>query len=248
MQFCNGNNKKVLLRDPVHIDMLFHIIFCFQVYLSACSDYFRNVLKGTNLWQHPILFLTEVPFVDLQKILEFVYCGEIQLPQKRLGSFLKSAEILKINGLVDQLRNNHYNHDQTVDTHSSKRKKRRKESTEAVNNSDGQEKVGNNWWKQVEISTEDAVKSEVSDSTDAAETSEQVVVKADPDDFQTNEEDASNPGDEEAEEDESVAHRGIVVRNDLLNTDTAIFQGTLEQGKKRKAQHTMSVNCTEVKY
>ena len=222
----------MLLRAPVHIDMLFHIIFSFQVYLSACSDYFRNVLKGTNLWQHPILFLTEVPFVDLQKILEFVYCGEIQLPQKRLGSFLKSAEILKINGLVDQLRNNHYNHDQTVDTNSSKRKKRRKESTEAANNSDGQEKVGNNWWKQVEISTEDAVKSEVSDTTDAAETSEQVVVKADPDDFQTNEEDASNPGDEEAEEDESVAHRGIVVRNDLLNTDTAIFQGTMEQGKK----------------
>ena len=229
----------------MHIEMLFHIIFSFQVYLSACSDYFRNVLKGTNLWQHPILFLTEVPFVDLQKILEFVYCGEIQLPQKRLGSFLKSAEILKINGLVDQLRNNHYNHDQTVDSPSSKRKKRRKESTEAANNSDGQEKVGNNWWKQVEITAvaEDAVKSEVSDSTDAAETSEQVVVKADPDDFQTNEEDASNPGDEEAEEDESVAHRGIVVRNDLLNTDTAIFQGTMEQGKKGST-HTRSVNCT----
>ena len=86
------------------------------------------------MWQHPILFLSEVPLSDLQKILEFIYCGEVQVQQKRLASFLKSAELLKINGLNDSLRQSR--HDRNSDTGnrncetetliSNRRKKRRK--------------------------------------------------------------------------------------------------------------------------
>ena len=99
------------------------------------------------MWQHPILFLSEVPLSDLQKILEFIYCGEVQVQQKRLASFLKSAELLKINGLNDSLRQSRHDrstadslrqsrHDRNSDTGnrncetetliSNRRKKRRK--------------------------------------------------------------------------------------------------------------------------
>ena len=98
------------------------------------------------MWQHPILFLSDVPLSDLQKILEFIYCGEVQVQQKRLASFLKSAELLKINGLNDSLRQSRHDrstadmrqsrHDRNSDTGnrncetetliSNRRKKRRK--------------------------------------------------------------------------------------------------------------------------
>ena len=46
-----------------------------RVVLSACSSYFRILLKGISPWQHPVLVLKDVPYLDLQSILEFVYLG-----------------------------------------------------------------------------------------------------------------------------------------------------------------------------
>jgi len=75
-----------------------------KVVLSACSQYFKNLLKGISLWQHPVLVLKDVRFIDLQSILEFIYLGEVNLEQARLDSFLNTAEILQIKGLTDGLR------------------------------------------------------------------------------------------------------------------------------------------------
>merc|ERR1712025_544805 len=72
-----------------------------KVVLSACSSYFRDLLKGISLWQHPVLVLRDVPFLELQSILEFVYLGEVNVEQDRLQSFLKTAELLRIKGLTD---------------------------------------------------------------------------------------------------------------------------------------------------
>ena len=47
-----------------------------KVVLSACSSYFRILLKGISPWQHPVLVLRDVPYLDLQSILEFVYLGK----------------------------------------------------------------------------------------------------------------------------------------------------------------------------
>ena len=38
----------------------------FQVVLSACSPYFRDILRGISAWQHPVIVLKDVPFSDLQ--------------------------------------------------------------------------------------------------------------------------------------------------------------------------------------
>ena len=74
-----------------------------KVVLSACSSYFRDLLKGIGLWQHPVLVLRDVQFLELQSILEFVYLGEVNVEQDRLESFLKTAELLRIKGLTDGL-------------------------------------------------------------------------------------------------------------------------------------------------
>ena len=38
----------------------------FQVVLSACSPYFRDILRGISAWQHPVIVLKDVPYSDLQ--------------------------------------------------------------------------------------------------------------------------------------------------------------------------------------
>jgi len=71
-----------------------------KMLLSACSPYFREVLKG-NPCQHPIIILRDIKFDDLFSLLQFMYNGEVNVAQDQLNSFLKSAESLKIRGLTD---------------------------------------------------------------------------------------------------------------------------------------------------
>merc|ERR1711923_487480 len=77
-----------------------------KVVLSACSSYFRDLLRGISLWQHPVLVLRDVQFLELKSILEFVYLGEVNVEQDRLEDFLKTAELLRIKGLTDGLQDN----------------------------------------------------------------------------------------------------------------------------------------------
>jgi len=71
-----------------------------KMLLSACSPYFRELLKG-NPCQHPIIVLRDIKYDDLHSLLQFMYNGEVNVAQDQLNSFLKSAESLKIRGLTD---------------------------------------------------------------------------------------------------------------------------------------------------
>jgi len=70
-----------------------------KVILSACSTFFRNVLRS-NPHQHPLLYLKGVRFSDLQAVLNFMYHGEVNVAQEELNSFLAVAEDLKVKGLT----------------------------------------------------------------------------------------------------------------------------------------------------
>ena len=202
-------NLKTLIQDEDFVDVSLScegkVIKAHKLYLSAASDHFKTILKGTNIWQHPILFLSEVPFADLQKIMEFIYCGEIQIPQKKLSSFLKSAEILKINGLIDKINDVPHNTNSQSIT-NIKRRKRRKQSEEFIGKSNEVQNI-------LIVGEDSIVKTE-----DAEDISEQVIVKADPDDFHATADDEQNLAYNYAD-DEYGANRGIVVRNDLINTE-----------------------------
>ncbi|XP_043227960.1 broad-complex core protein isoforms 1/2/3/4/5-like isoform X2 [Amphibalanus amphitrite] len=76
-----------------------HKIKAHRMMLSACSPYFRDLLKE-NPCQHPVFFLKDTSYPDLAAVVEFVYKGEVNVAQSQLGSFLKTAEMLQVRGLT----------------------------------------------------------------------------------------------------------------------------------------------------
>ncbi|GBP16001.1 hypothetical protein EVAR_94349_1 [Eumeta japonica] len=70
-----------------------------RVVLSACSPYFRELLKSTPC-KHPVIVLQDVAFTDLLALVEFIYHGEVNVHQRSLSSFLKTAEVLRVSGLT----------------------------------------------------------------------------------------------------------------------------------------------------
>jgi len=73
-----------------------------KLVLSACSPYFTNLFTNfTNPFQYPIVVIKDMPFADLKAIVEFMYRGEVTVPQSILASVLESAKTLSITGLSD---------------------------------------------------------------------------------------------------------------------------------------------------
>lgn len=70
-----------------------------KVILSACSPYFRNVFKE-NPCEHPVVILKDVSPDDVEALLSFVYQGVVYVSEKKLCSFLQTAELLQIKGLA----------------------------------------------------------------------------------------------------------------------------------------------------
>jgi len=70
-----------------------------KVILSACSPFFRGVLKR-NPHQHPLLYLKGVSYKDMSSVLSFMYHGEVNVAQDELNSFLQVAEDLRVKGLT----------------------------------------------------------------------------------------------------------------------------------------------------
>jgi len=70
-----------------------------KVILSACSPFFRGVLRR-NKHEHPLLYLKGVKYADLLSVLNFMYHGEVNVAQEELNSFLAVAEDLKVKGLT----------------------------------------------------------------------------------------------------------------------------------------------------
>ncbi|XP_071569123.1 uncharacterized protein [Temnothorax nylanderi] len=71
-----------------------------KIVLSACSPYFRNLLKA-NPCPHPIVILKDVASSDMESLLRFMYHGEVHVGQEQLPAFLKTAQMLQVRGLAD---------------------------------------------------------------------------------------------------------------------------------------------------
>ncbi|XP_054156525.1 protein tramtrack, alpha isoform-like [Oppia nitens] len=71
-----------------------------KMVLAASSPYFYNLFVA-NPCKHPIVILKDVIFADLKSIIDFIYTGEVNVPQDQLSSLLKTAETLCIKGLTD---------------------------------------------------------------------------------------------------------------------------------------------------
>ena len=70
-----------------------------KVILSACSSFFRKVLK-TNPHQNPLLYLKGIHSRELIGVLNFMYHGSVNISQEELNAFLSVAEDLNVKGLT----------------------------------------------------------------------------------------------------------------------------------------------------
>lgn len=71
-----------------------------KVILSACSPYFKKILKD-NPCRHPVLILNDIQLDVLEALMTYMYNGTVSVPHNKLQVFLKTAEALKIKGIVD---------------------------------------------------------------------------------------------------------------------------------------------------
>ncbi|XP_035444432.1 protein bric-a-brac 2 isoform X3 [Spodoptera frugiperda] len=71
-----------------------------KVVLSACSTYFQSLFVD-NPSPHPIVILKDVTYADLRTMVDFMYCGEVNVTEEQLPKVLDTAKLLKIKGLTE---------------------------------------------------------------------------------------------------------------------------------------------------
>ena len=74
-------------------------LFAHKLVLSACSSFFKNILKK-NVHQSPLIYLRGISSNNMKKVLDYIYCGEVQIFYEQVDSFLEVAKELKISGLL----------------------------------------------------------------------------------------------------------------------------------------------------
>lgn len=70
--------------------------------LTTFSPLFKSLLK-TKKHQHPLIFMRGMKFEELSAMLDFLYCGEANVYQEQLDSFLALAKELKLQGLTEDI-------------------------------------------------------------------------------------------------------------------------------------------------
>ena len=84
-----------------------------KVILAASSPFFKKIL-ARNKHPHPLIFMRGVKFVDLLAIVDFLYFGETKVFQENLDNFLRIAEELQLEGLMQKSGNDFRDFDSKV--------------------------------------------------------------------------------------------------------------------------------------
>ncbi|KAG4068005.1 hypothetical protein HA402_010691 [Bradysia odoriphaga] len=72
-----------------------------RLVLSVCSPYFRKMFTQMPANQHAFVFLKDVSHAALKDLIQFMYCGEVNVKQDALPTFISTAEALQIKGLTE---------------------------------------------------------------------------------------------------------------------------------------------------
>ena len=75
-----------------------------KVILASSSPFFQNILRR-NKHAHPQIYMRGMESEDLLAIMDFLYCGEANVYQENLDSFLAIAEELQLKGLMGKTHN-----------------------------------------------------------------------------------------------------------------------------------------------
>ena len=74
-----------------------------KLVLSACSDFFKSILKKTSN-PHPLIYLSGISSKNLSFVIDYIYQGEVEIHQEQLNDFMNVAQKLKIAGLNSDLK------------------------------------------------------------------------------------------------------------------------------------------------
>ena len=71
-----------------------------RIILASCSPYMKKILKKNQNNTPFMLYLDGINSNDLLHVLDYIYLGEVKVPQKNLPSFIKVSKKLKLEGLM----------------------------------------------------------------------------------------------------------------------------------------------------
>ena len=74
-----------------------------KLVLALSSSYFKLVLTGAARGRLPVIFLKDVSSRDFERLLSYMYHGEVSVPQSELLSLIGAARSLGIRGLAEEL-------------------------------------------------------------------------------------------------------------------------------------------------
>ncbi|XP_032595928.1 modifier of mdg4 isoform X11 [Drosophila grimshawi] len=77
------------------------IVKAHRLVLSVCSPFFRKMFTQMPTNTHAFVFLNNVSHSALKDLIQFMYCGEVNVKQDALPAFISTAESLQIKGLTD---------------------------------------------------------------------------------------------------------------------------------------------------
>lgn len=75
-----------------------------RLVLCACSPLFKSMLTRQRLQRshaEQIVFLRDVSAVHFERLLQFMYCGEVRVPNNELEDLLATATSLSVRGLAN---------------------------------------------------------------------------------------------------------------------------------------------------
>jgi len=78
------------------------VIEAHKLILSAFSSVFNTILKKHS-HPHPFIYLMGARAVDMDALIEFMYCGEVKVEQDQLKSFIETAEEFRVQGLCQDI-------------------------------------------------------------------------------------------------------------------------------------------------
>ena len=70
-----------------------------KVILAGSSPFFLNILKRNN-HAHPMIYMKGIDKQHILGMLDFIYKGEVRVPQDDLVEFLATADDLRVKGLI----------------------------------------------------------------------------------------------------------------------------------------------------
>ena len=98
----------------------------YKVVLASLSPFFMEVLRK-NKHPHPLIFMRGTKTEELEAVVDFLHCGEVNVEQQNLGAFLALAEDLGLKGLSRFVENQESSKKADFPKHETKLKRKHSE-------------------------------------------------------------------------------------------------------------------------